>query len=205
MKKFVFILFTTILLTTNVAFADRIYDLINDPNYIYLLRIMNIIDVDFHNDFAVIRSNKNNKKLIFGHSLAVTCYYASYDFDVVGINGISIDGLKQILPYINKQYDTIYIWAGCNDINSNPDIYDVLKKYIELYNIAKSKNNFNTIKHIGEPKQKVSAIHTFNANKLNNFLKTQFNDNYIPVNETVDFDDYHFSAVKCYDIIKNWN
>lgn len=205
MKKYFILLLMCVLLVSNNSYADEVNDIITNPGFINLLQNMDNTDIDYNGYASVIRSNKKNKKLIFGHSLAVTCYYATLDYDIVAVIGITIDGLKQILPYINKQYDEIYLWIGCNDLRYYKEAFFVSCNYLSLVHMIKMKFQSCIIKHLGEPKQRAGATHELLGNIFNDFLKNNYGSDFIVINDMADFDEYHFTTQKSLEIISRLN
>lgn len=74
-------------------------------------------------DVFWIQMNENNNKLIIGASGVVWCGYTmtseldKLGYDVIGFGGVTDYQIKEWIPYIDKKYDKVIIFAGVNTIN----------------------------------------------------------------------------------------
>ena len=74
-------------------------------------------------DVCWIQMNDKNDKLIIGASGVVWCGYTmtseldTLGYDVIGFGGVTDHQIKEWIPYIDKKYDKVIIFAGVNTIN----------------------------------------------------------------------------------------
>ena len=150
---------------------------------------------------VAISKKMNNRYLLIGHSVVAIGSQSIINekIDIIGLAGGQFNHYLKLNKNFNKNYDTIYVWYGINDIIryftlitlgnfiSFEDFFSKIRD--DIYQISKqtpeSKVVFILISPSGSPPVDVYV------DLLNNYIRDNFN--YIELGVSPDLDSYHFS------------
>lgn len=150
---------------------------------------------------VAISKKMNNKYLLIGHSVVAIGSQSIMNekIDIIGLAGGQFNHYLKLNKNFNKNYDTIYVWYGINDIIryftlitlgnyiSFEDFFSKIRD--DIYQINKQTPESKIVFILVSPTY--SPTVDVYVDLLNNYIRDNFN--YIELGVTPDLDSYHFS------------
>lgn len=151
---------------------------------------------------VAISKKMNHKHLLIGHSVVAIGYQSimNENIDIIGLAGGQFYHYLQLYKGFNKNYETIYVWYGINDIIryfslitmgyfiSFEDFFSKIRD--DIYQISKQTPESKIVFILVSPTN--SPTVDVYVDLLNNYIKENFN--YIEIDGIYpDLDSYHFS------------
>ena len=151
---------------------------------------------------VAISKKLSNKYLLIGHSVVAIGYQniVNEKIDIIGLAGGQFNHYLQLNKKFNKNYNTIYVWYGINDIIryfslltmgnfiSFEDFFSKIRD--DIYQISRQTPESKVVFILISPTNSPSV--DVYVDLLNNYIRENFN--YIEINGIYpDLDSYHFT------------
>ena len=151
---------------------------------------------------VAISKKLSNKYLLIGHSVVAIGYQniVNEKIDIIGLAGGQFNHYLQLNKKFNKNYNTIYVWYGINDIIryfslltmgnfiSFEDFFSKIRD--DIYQISRQTPESKVVFILISPTNSPSV--DVYVDLLNNYIRDNFN--YIEINGIYpDLDSYHFT------------